>query len=230
MGEVKAEAAGSDGRNPNWSRDETGLLMDLYLSAPRVEKNHPKVVALLGAAGRRRRRAALASFRNPAGSAMRLRNFGRHDHVAPPEQNAGLHPGGAIDLLVWQEFEHDHEALASEATRIRRSISANDWLPDQRGSRDSVPAFGARTSVTVDGRNCVYLLLVDGRHEALTSGIKPNRGWAVIKAGRTSNIDRRMVELAGSLSPRTAIRYVPIGLKMFGSGRASLRAMASRFL
>lgn len=213
-------AAGNGGRNPNWCHDETVLLMDLYLSAPRAEKNHPEVVALstvLRAAGRRDGRAVLASFRNPAGIAMRLRNFGRHDPAVPPEQNAGLRPGGAIDLRVWREFGHDREALASEVARIRRSISANDWLPDQRSSRGPVPAFGARTSVTVDGRNGVYLLLVDGPLEALTPGIKSNRGWAVVKVGRTSNIDRRMGELASSLPPRTAIRYVPVGLRMFGS-------------
>lgn len=74
-------------RNPDWSRDETILLMALYRSAPRAGRSHPEVRALshlLQAAGRREGRMVAANFRNADGIAMRLRNFGRHDPVADP--------------------------------------------------------------------------------------------------------------------------------------------------
>lgn len=219
MDESQVRATGA-GRNPNWTHDETVLLMDLYFSAPRAEKSHPEVIALstmLRAAGRRDGRAELVSFRNPAGIAMRLRNFGRHDPAAPPERNAGLRPGGSIDLQVWQEFGDNRAALASEVARIRQSVSAEDWVPVRRSSRGPVPAFGVRTSVTADGRNAVYLLLVVGPLEVLAPGIELDRDRVVVKLGRTADIDRRMAELASGLPPEAGIRYIPIGLRMFVS-------------
>lgn len=213
--------AGTDGgRNPDWSHDETVLLMDLYLSAPRAGKNHPEVIALstmLRAAGRQDGRSVLASFRNPTGIAMRLRNFGRHDPAAPPERDAGWRPGGAMDRQVWEEFGNDRAALDSEVSRIRRLICAHSWLPATRSSRGPAPTFGTRMSVTIDGRTGVYLLLVDGPLDALAPGVKTEGGRSVVKVGRTSHLDRRISELASGLPPGAAIRYVPIGLRMFAS-------------
>lgn len=150
------QGAKDRGRNPNWSREETVLLMELYLSAPKAGKTHPEVVALssmLRATGRRDGRAVLASFRNPSGIALRLRNFGRHDPDAPPGRDAGLRPGGAVDIQVWREFGGKPAALADEVARIRRSISADDWMSHARSPRGPAPAFGPRTSTAIDGRS-----------------------------------------------------------------------------
>lgn len=128
------------GRNPDWSREETVLLMQLYLSAPKAEKAHPEVVAfsvILRATGRRDGRAVLPSFRNPAGIAMRLRNFAKHDPNAPAVRNVGLRPGGAIDQIVWEEFAGDRAALEAEAGRIRRSISGDDWQSQKQSQKRS---------------------------------------------------------------------------------------------
>src|SRR5947209_19625400 len=112
----------SAGRNPDWSRDETILLMDLYLAAPRAAKTHPAVLglsALLRAATRAQGQPMLSSFRNPAGIAMRLRNFGRLAPNAVAGRDTGLRPGGAVDRAVWREFGRAPEKLASEVERIR---------------------------------------------------------------------------------------------------------------
>lgn len=199
--------------------------MNLYLGAPKAGKTHPEVIALstlLRAASRRGGHAVLASFRNPAGIAWRLRNFGRHDPNAPPGRDAGLRPGGAVDVQVWQEFESDRGALEKEVARIRRSISATDWRPDFHSSRGPPPSFGPRISIPQDGPTSVYLLLIDGPIDVLVPEAA-GEDRVLVKIGRTSDLGRRMAELAGGLPPRALIRYVPIGLLTFASAAEAHR-------
>ncbi|MBY5376653.1 hypothetical protein [Rhizobium leguminosarum] len=134
MNKMKMSYPNANRRNPDWSRDETVLLMDLYLSAPNARENHPEVVALslvLREAGKRQGRAISPTFRNPAGIAMRLRNFGKLDPNAPATRNAGLRPGGATDRLVWKEFGGERAALVSEVHKIRRSLALGNWSVNQ---------------------------------------------------------------------------------------------------
>lgn len=221
--EISTDASGRKAarRNPDWTRDETILLLDLYLRARRAEKTHPEVLALslvLRAIGRRDGRAELPNFRNPSGIAMRLRNLGKHDPKAPAGRDVGLRPGGAIDAQIWGEFGNDRAALAADVSRIRRSISTGAWTVHDRSSRGPVPSFGQRVSATEDGRTSVYLLLLDGPLDLLAPGRAPCPDWAVIKFGRTENLSRRMSELSCGLPPGAAIRYLPIGFRMFGGG------------
>jgi hypothetical protein len=227
-GSMQEEAPKGDGaggvravRNPDWTRDETILLMDLYLSAPRAGKTHPQVIALstlLRAAGRREGLAVLPTFRNPVGVAMRLRNFGRHDPDAPEGRDAGWRPGGAMDMAVWGEFGADRGALAAEVTRIRRSIVSNQWVAPARSSRGPSPSFGSRSTEAQDGPTGVYLLLVDGPLELLAPSKVAVAGWIIAKVGRTKDLERRMSELACGLPPSAAIRYLPVAFKLFGNG------------
>lgn len=208
-------------RNPDWSRDETILLMELYLSAPRAEKGHPEVLALsamLRAAGRRAGRAMLPSFRNPAGIAMRLRNFAKQDPMVPAGRNAGLRRGGAIDRLVWETFAGDRPGLEAEVARIRRSISAGAWDLLVRSSRGPAPVFGTRSATTVDGAAGVYLLLIDGPLAALAPSVTTRDGFGVVKLGRTVDLERRIAELSFGLPAGSSIRYLPLGMRMFPSG------------
>lgn len=208
-------------RNPNWSRDETILLMDLYLSAPRAEKAHPEVIALsivLRAIGRRDGRAVLPSFRNPAGIAMRLRNFANQDPEASAGGNAGLRKGGVIDRTVWEEFVSDREGLEVAVLRIRRSVSSGDLKPSARSTRGPMPAFGERSALTVDGATAVYLLLVDGPLATLAPSTAIHDGFKLVKLGRTVDIERRIAELSSGLPPSSLIRYLPLGVRMFPSG------------
>lgn len=207
--------------NPDWSRDETVLLMDLYLSAPRAEKGHPEVVALsviLRAVGRREGRAVLSSFRNPAGIAMRLRNFAKQDPNNAAGRNAGLRPGGAVDRLVWDEFAVEHAALASEVARIRHSISADAWSPTIRSSWGPMPTFGTRSANIADGATGVYLLLIDGPLELLAPMAIPRVGFHLVKLGRTVDLERRIAELSCGIPPGALIQYIPIGMRVFSSG------------
>ena len=213
-------------RNPDWTRDETVLLMALYRSAPRAGRSHPEVRALssvLRAAGRRDGRMVAATFRNPEGIGMRLRNFGRHDPAAPVGRDAGLKPGGSIDVAVWAEFGDDLIALEAEVARLRRSITADDWLPERRSSRGPAPSFGPREIAATDGDADVYLLHVDGPVDVLIPGLPRGVDRSVCKIGRTGSLDRRLAELASGLPPTSAIRYAPVSLRRF---RSAMRAHA----
>lgn len=208
-------------RNPDWSRDETILLMDLYLSAPRAEKAHPEVIALsvaLRAIGRRDGRAVLPSFRNPAGIAMRLRNFAKQDPEASAGRNAGLRKGGVIDRIVWEEFVNDREGLQASVLRIRRSVSSGDLMPPALSTHGPMPAFGQRSALTVDGATGVYLLLIDGPLTTLVPSIAFEDGFKLVKLGRTIDIERRIAELASGLPPSSLIRYLLLGMRLFPSG------------
>jgi len=206
-------------RNPDWSRDETILLMNLYLSAPRAGKTHPEVAALselLRQGARQSGRQIQPTYRNAAGIAMRLRNFGRHDPAAPPERDAGLRPGGAIDTAVWHEFGGDHLRLADEVRRIQVDMARgfrDGW--QAQSSRGPSPAFGCRTTVVDDGPTMVYLLLIDAPLALLAPGVIDLSGYGLIKIGRTSNLARRVAELSAGLPPMAAVHYVPIGLRRF---------------
>lgn len=195
--------------------------MDLYLSAPRAEKAHPEVIALsivLRAIGRRDGRAVLPSFRNPAGIAMRLRNFAKQDLLTLPSRNVGLRKGGVIDRAVWEEFVNDREGLEAAVLRIRRSVLSGDLKLSARSTRGPMPAFGERSALTVDGATCVYLLLIDGPLATLVPSTTIHDGFKLVKLGRTTDIDRRIAELSCGLPPSSLIKYLPLGIRMFPNG------------
>lgn len=220
--EAEAPEVAAQRRNPDWTRDETIFLMDLYLSAPKAGRNHPEVLALstlLRAAARRGGRSVSMSFRNTAGIAMRLRNFGRHDPAAPPERDAGLRPVGVIDALVWRAFGDDRQSLAMGVARVRRSIATEGWQPSSRSSHGPAPSFGLYSMEMRDGPSGVYLLLIDGPIEVLARGFAPVADAALVKIGRTNDLKRRMAELASGLPSVSAIRYVPVELRMFATGK-----------
>lgn len=206
-------------RNPDWSRDETILLMNLYLSVPRAGKAHPEVAALSELLRQGAEQSGLRiqpTYRNSVGIAMRLRNFGRHDPEAPPGRDAGLRPGGAIDAAVWREFGGDRSRLADEVRRIQIAIARgfrDTW--EAPSSHGPLPAFGPRTTIVDDGPTTVYLLLIDAPLELLVPSVIESPGHALIKIGRTSNLARRIAELSAGLPPMAAVHYVPISLRQF---------------
>lgn len=214
------------GRNPDWSREETVLLMDLYLNAPEASERHPEVVALsllLRAAARNQGNMMLPSFRNPAGIAMRLRNFGKWDPEAPLERNPNIRPGGATDRLVWNEFGTARAALAAEVDRVRRSMALESWTASYRSSHGPVPHFATYAVDTTDGENGVYLVVLDGPLEVLAPKATPREGYRVVKLGRTKDLERRVSELSRGLPPTSQIQFLPIGLRIFANGNDAHR-------
>ncbi len=110
-------------RNPNWTRDELILALDLYcrVNPLHTDEKHPDIVALSQLLNRlpiHPRVDKQEEFRNPNGVYMKLCNFLRLD---PDYHGKGLESGSKLEELVWQEFASDRDRLAQTAQAIRNS-------------------------------------------------------------------------------------------------------------
>jgi hypothetical protein len=142
------------GRNPDWSREETILALELYFRhRPKLLDDTDAEVVELSAL--LRRLAALNdvtvtdNLRNPNGVAMKLGNLSSHDPVAPTGRK-GLRQGAkGLEAAVWTEFGDEPELLRSEAARIRTSI-LDRILPPEVGSLETLHVMpgGGRIFVT----------------------------------------------------------------------------------
>ena len=138
-------------RNPDWSRDEHILGLDLYLRLRNTNypKKHPEVIALsntLQALAAARGIRGAATFRNPNGVSMKMQNFLRVD---PTYKGTGLPSGSKLEKAVWEEFATDLDRLALAVETIRSSISisapsnAANTL-DTGGEQDDLAALERR--------------------------------------------------------------------------------------
>ena len=112
-------------RNPNWTRDESILALDLYfrLNPLLIDEKHPELVQLsriLNALPIHAKSQRLDTFRNPVGVYMKLCNLLRLD---PNYQGKGLVAGSKLDEEVWKEFYSNREQLHSVANAIRRNYT-----------------------------------------------------------------------------------------------------------
>lgn len=111
-------------RNPNWTRDELILALDLYF---RVNPSHtsdknPEIIQLsdlLNELPIHPRESIDEKFRNPNGVYMKLCNFLRLDPSYPGE---GLKAGSKLEEEVWEEFSSDKEKLNEIANLIKKNF------------------------------------------------------------------------------------------------------------
>ena len=196
--------------------------MALYLRHPRAEKRHPEVVALsalLRGAALARSTPISANYRNPAGIAMKLRNFAKSDPSPISVQGKGLRGGGKVDRIVWGEFGSDAAALAHEVTRIRKDFALGKPTA-LAPSRGPPPEFGAQMPVRDDAGSLVYLLLVYGPIDLLAPGrTGASDDHMIMKVGRTVDLERRIADFRSGLPPRSSIAYVPLSVRKFSQGR-----------
>jgi len=103
--------------NPNWTRDETLLALDLYLrldgqipgpTDPAIRLLSERIRGLPVHRGASKRE----SFRNPDGVAFKLQN------IRQIATGRGLGNTSAMDRLVWQELGNDPIAVRTLATAI----------------------------------------------------------------------------------------------------------------
>ncbi len=114
-------------RNPDWSRDELILALELYLRhRKRLPDTHSKEVADLSAllnaigaeiSGKRE------SFRNANGVYMKLANFRAIDPSYTSQGRKGLQRGGKGDSDVWVEFADNPGRLSAVADAIRTAVA-----------------------------------------------------------------------------------------------------------
>jgi 5-methylcytosine-specific restriction enzyme A len=113
-------------RNPNWSRDELILALDLYV---RFQGNPPgkgseEIIALssilnqmsgFGPVG-------MTDFRNPNGVYMKLMNFRRFDPLYQAQGKSGLVRGNKLEEVVWRDFASEPERLVRTAQAIKANL------------------------------------------------------------------------------------------------------------
>ncbi|HEY0606101.1 MAG TPA: HNH endonuclease [Herpetosiphonaceae bacterium] len=112
-------------RNPNWTRDELILALELYIRAGRkqLEASHPDVIELskqLNQLPIHEPALRNSDFRNPQGVSMKLGNFLSID---PNYTGIGLQRGSKRDREVLEEFEGNIYKLYQTADSIRKSAA-----------------------------------------------------------------------------------------------------------
>ncbi|MFC2035836.1 HNH endonuclease [Chloroflexota bacterium] len=123
--------------NPDWTRDELILALELYfrVSPSSTNKNHPEIVKLSNLLQSLPIHPELSrgnEFRNPAGIYMKLGNFLRFD---PSYSGKGLLAGSKLDKVVWDEFASDKTRLIKVANAIRNGSPT--LLPPQSKNEDT---------------------------------------------------------------------------------------------
>lgn len=135
--------------NPDWTRDEIILALDLYfkLNRYRIDHNNPEIIALSEYLrhinihpGARKN----PSFRNANGVAMKLSNFLRLD---PAHTGTGLMQGSKLEQQLWDEFYERQDKLHEIANQIRAFYQTNNPLaytqPDEVDANATVQEGGA---------------------------------------------------------------------------------------
>jgi len=137
--ELSVLLAASDGaagalpasRNPDWTRDELILALDLYLSNPASPpgKNSREVIELSQLLNRMRHQIGIAAggnFRNPNGVYMKMMNFRRFNLAYTSEGRVGLRRGNKDEEVVWNEFSGDRKRLSEVTAAIRAAVEQGD--------------------------------------------------------------------------------------------------------
>jgi 5-methylcytosine-specific restriction protein A len=123
-------------RNPDWSRDELILALDMYLkhqgSPPgKTSKDIRDLSELLNHLGRSLGTTHDERYRNPNGVYMKLMNFRRFDQTYP---GVGLLRGGHEEERVWADFAANRERCAAVAEAITAAVLSG--LPFEPATED----------------------------------------------------------------------------------------------
>jgi predicted HNH restriction endonuclease len=130
-------------RNPNWTRDELILALDLYMGhRPAVlGKTSADVIQLSEILNQLAHadRDHSPTHRNANGVAMKLLNFRPFDTDYTASGRVGLHHTSRGDEQVWREFAADPMRLRQTAAAIRAALKTDALkLPDDTDDDDNM--------------------------------------------------------------------------------------------
>jgi len=118
-------------KNPNWTKDELILALELYFRDATAigNKNHPEVIKLsqiLNSLPIHSDGVQKTNFRNATGVSMKLSNYLRFD---PSYKGKGLKRGGKMEEVVWNMYSSNIDALIKRKNEIIGEIS---FLKDRK--------------------------------------------------------------------------------------------------
>ncbi|WP_426261626.1 HNH endonuclease [Sphingomonas sp. DC1100-1] len=114
-------------RNPAWNRDELILALDLYRTNPvSPPGKESAAVAMLSDLLNKMRRltgeTTSDTFRNANGVYMKMMNLRALDPAFTAQGKVGMKAGGALERVVWAEYQGQWDALAIDAEAIRSAV------------------------------------------------------------------------------------------------------------
>lgn len=220
-------------RNPNWTREETILALELYARRrPQLPgETDPDILALsdlLRTYASQRGVVGTPTFRNPNGVSMKVANLSR---LEKGDSRKGLAHGAGTEERVWAEFMPDVARLQAAAEAIRDGINGLGQTPigteNPSGadasprpldavSRGPRPSFGEVVHTRTDGENCLYVMRLHGRINDLFPGRNLHK-MAVLKIGRSNDVKRRVVEMNCGFPPGLELAWRPALTQTFAS-------------
>lgn len=116
-------------RNPPWSRDELILALDLYLTNPANPpgKGSSAVAELSTTLNKLHRLNGVSgapTLRNENGVYLKMMNLRSLDPAYTAQGKVGMQSGGALEKVVWADYEGRRECLAADAALIRQAVIA----------------------------------------------------------------------------------------------------------
>lgn len=114
-------------RNPPWNRDELILALDLYMTNPTSPpgKTSAEVAALSSLLNKMHRlsgTSATATLRNANGVYLKMMNLRALDPNFTAQGKVGMQSGGALEKVVWAEYEGQRDKLAADASATRKAV------------------------------------------------------------------------------------------------------------
>jgi 5-methylcytosine-specific restriction protein A len=177
-----ADDTAAQPRNPDWSRDELILALDLYMRhRPSLPNKAGKEVAELSRllsqlAGAQA--ATSSTFRNINGTYLKLTNFRSLDPNYRADGRVGMSHGGKGDQEVWADFAHDPARLRATADGIRAAIAAGEFSTGSAEAEVDLDVIEA-----AEGRVMTRLHLVRERSPKLA---RARKAQALRRHGRLS--------------------------------------------
>lgn len=115
-------------RNPDWTRDELILALDLYLSNPSniPGKASAEIITLSNLLNKMHRLSGgeiTPTFRNPSGVYMKLMNIRAIDPTFTKQGKVGMNKGGDLVKVIWAEYAGKTAELKRNARSIRNAVS-----------------------------------------------------------------------------------------------------------
>lgn len=118
-------------RNPPWSRDELVLALDLYFTNPanppgKSSSAVAELSTILNKLHRLNGVSGAPTLRNENGVYLKMMNLRSLDPAYTAQGKVGMQSGGALEKVVWADYEGRRADLKADAGVIRQAVTDAD--------------------------------------------------------------------------------------------------------